>query len=466
MKPTISFYTFGCRLNQSETAVIERTFEEEGYGVVSAEEPADIAVINTCTVTENGDTDTRRRVNKIVRQNPNVQIALVGCQAQIQKNRLAALPNVRWIVGNAKKMELKLIIEHPDAPIVTAPSIPKTSFTMPLPGIDRHHTRANLKIQDGCDFFCSFCEIPYARGRARSREFEDILKEAQALVAAGHKELVITGINVGTYRMRIPLPGWEGTGDCEKQDIITPTLVLPQNRGGNGAVTMTSDKTILDVISAIEQIKGLERIRISSIEPTTIPWKLIEKMADSEHGKLCRYLHIPLQSASSKILKAMKRRYTFEEFLEFVERAHKRVPGICVGTDVIAGFPGETDEDFQMTAEALRQLPIRYAHVFSYSARHLAKSKTFDEPVPSNVIAERSRILRDISRRKRRLFYESFLGTTQAVLFEQKKNGFWTGLTDNYVRVHVRSGLNLRGQFRKVRLDQINGQVLLGTTNK
>ncbi len=424
-KISVSFYTFGCRLNQSETAVIQNSLEEEGYRVVNFEEPADIVVVNTCTVTENGDADTRRLVHKINRINPQSKIALVGCQAQMQKEKLAAWPNVRWVVGNAQKMDLgKILKEFADAPTqIIAPTIPRQSFTLPSTGIDRLPLRANLKIQDGCDFFCSFCEIPYARGRARSRIFTDILKEAKILATAGHKEVVLTGINVGTYA--------------------------------------DDGKNINDVIDALEQIEELHRIRISSIEPTTIPFSLIEKM--TKGSKLCRYLHIPLQSGSNAILKRMQRKYTFEEFSTFVRRVSDTVPQVCIGTDMIVGFPGETDEDFEASAAAIRELPIDYAHVFSYSKRSMAKSRHLDGALPLKVIQKRSQILRDLSQRKRRMFHERAIGTTQKVLFEEEKAGVWSGWTDNYLRVHTCSPQNLTNQMYYVQLHSFDEKSVTGT---
>lgn len=426
---TISFHTLGCRLNQSETAVIERTFAHDGYKIVNFEEPADIVVINTCTVTENGDNDARRLVRKINRLNPEAQVALIGCQAQIQKEKLTRWPNVRWVIGNAVKMDLKSIIENDVettrrvVSTIMTPTIPRKPFTIPTAGIDRHHTRANIKIQDGCDFFCSFCEIPYARGRARSRVFEDILLEANALVHAGHKELILTGINVGTY-------AYEGYS-------------LP------------------DVVEALEKIQGLERIRISSIEPTTIPRELIEKM--SRQTKLCRHLHIPLQSASNQILSLMERKYTLEEFDDFIHFAYSSVPQICLGTDVIVGFPGETEKLFQETYEYLKNSPFHYFHVFSYSKRTLTKSRDTACRVPaSNEIQHRSAILRNLSQRKRRLFYESLLETNQQVLFERKKDEYWSGLTDHYVRVKVSSEKSLSNQLLNIQLKNIEDQTVVG----
>jgi len=423
-KKKIAFYTFGCRLNQAETAIIRNSFRD-AYEIVGIEEPADIVVINTCTVTENGDADTRHLVSKINRLNPQTRIALIGCQAQVQKKRLADLPNVYWVVGNAKKFDLASILEETEnilRPQVITPTISRHAFTIPIAGIDLTHTRANLKIQDGCDFFCSFCEIPYARGRARSREFNDILKEAHLLAKAGHQEVVLTGINIGTY-----------------------------SDGG---------KTIIDVIDALEEIDLIKRIRISSIEPTTIPMRLIDKMV--QKSKLCRYVHIPLQSGHKDILKKMERKYTVEEFSDFVQMAFAKVPDICIGTDVIVGFPGEEEKEFSATYELLRELPIHYFHVFSYSKRMLAKSRLYKEEVSVSVIQKRSEILRNLSHRKRRLFYESQLEKIYDVLFENKKNGFWVGLTANYIRVCAESHQDLSNTFISIRLKTINGSSVVG----
>ncbi len=420
----ISFYTLGCRLNQSETASIQNSFEAGGYTVVDFEQPSDIVVINTCTVTEGGDADTRKLVNKVNRLNPGARIALVGCQAQVQKEKLAALPNVRWIVGNQRKMDLVAVFNEypePQTAEVVAPTIEREPFTIAVASIDHVHTRANIKIQDGCDFFCSFCEIPYARGRARSRVFDDILLEARALVAAGHKELILTGINIGTY-----------TND---------------------------DHGLMDVIQRLDTIEGLSRIRISSIEPTTIPMGMFAYMGEGH--KLCRYLHIPLQAGHDDILTEMKRKYTTKEFSDFIWAAYHKVPSICIGTDVIVGFPGETDSHFDATADLLRELPIHYFHVFSYSPRYMAKSRTLDN-IPADVINKRSQVLRDLSQRKRRMFHESLLGTTQEVLFEEHKNGLWSGLTDHYVRVKIKASEDLTNKISQVRLKSVEGQNVYG----
>ena len=424
MKETVSFYTLGCRLNQAETAIIERSFELAGYEITDFGNASDLVVINTCTVTENGDADTRRIVNKVNRNNKNAKIALIGCQAQVQGEKLAKLPHVHWVIGNASKMDIVNLLKEnqTDVPWVHNPEIKKESFTIPIAGIDKHHTRANLKIQDGCDFFCTYCEIPYARGRARSRKYENILQEAQELINAGHHELVITGINVGCYS--------------------------------------NQDKTILDVISELEKLEGLLRIRISSIEPTTIPETILTRMAKG--NKLCRYLHVPMQHGHDEILASMHRKYTILEFNKFIDSAYTLIPDVCLGTDVIVGFPGETEIHFEETYNLLLESPFAYFHVFRYSDRNHNKSRKYADKVPKNIIDERSRRLRELSSRKRRAFLEQQIGKTEWVLFEQQKKDFWTGLTDNYIRVKVKSSTNLENQFIPVELDRVDNQTVIG----
>jgi threonylcarbamoyladenosine tRNA methylthiotransferase MtaB len=403
-------------LNQAETAAITRSFESRDFDIVAADTDADIVVVNTCTVTENGDADTRRLVNRINRCNPDARIALIGCQAQVQAATLRQMPNVSWVVGNARKMVLADIVESAavtDQPFVDVREIPAENFTSPTAAVDYRHTRANLKIQDGCDFYCFFCVIPYTRGHARSRQFDDLLREAAALVDAGHREIVLTGVNIGTYE--------------------------------------DGSKAFLDVVDALIAQPGLDRLRISSIEPTTIPTELFERMAAGT--ALCRYLHIPLQSGSDDVLYRMNRRYSVSQYREFVELAYQRVPDLCLGTDVIVGYPGESDAHFDETVELLRHLPLTYFHVFSYSERERAKSQIFDNQVERTTIAARSRVLRELSNRKRQVFFERFSGREVRVLFEQEKRQRWTGLTDNYIRVSVASEQDLTNQLLPVRLE-------------
>ena len=426
MSTRISFCTIGCRLNQAETAVLQRSFEEQGYQVVNFTEPAEVVVVNTCTVTENGDADTRKLINKIIRIHPTARIALLGCQAQIEREALLEMPNVFWVVGNSQKMEFARILQNSlndFQPQVITPVIARESFTHPAAGIDRQHTRANLKIQDGCDSFCSFCVIPYARGRARSRVFQDILQEAGELAAAGHREVILTGINIGSY--------------------------------------FYENKSLLDVIAALENIDGIDRIRISSVEPSTIPFAIIDRM---QHGSaLCRHLHIPLQSGSDAVLKSMHRKYSAREYADFIYTVHDQLPEICLGTDVIVGFPGESDDHFEETRQLLFNLPLAYFHVFSYSERPLARSRKLAPKVPQEIIEQRSKILREMSTYKRQQYLENKIGTIQPVLFEQFKNGCWSGLTDTYVRVKVKSNEDLHNQILLVRILEIDKNGVIGT---
>ncbi len=424
MSVSVSFYTIGCRLNQAETAILQQAFEKEGFKYINFGNPSDLVVVNTCTVTESGEIGTRKVVNKILRINPNAKIALVGCQAQTQKEKLMQLPGVQWVIGNAVKMDIPFILkENLDSPLLLVPRIPRGNFTVPVAGIDRKHTRANLKIQDGCDFFCSFCEIPFARGRARSREFDDILKEAGILAGAGHKELVLTGINIGTY--------------------------------------IDKGRKIIDVINALEQIPELLRIRITSVEATTFPVELLANM--NENHKLCRFLHISLQSGCNRILKLMNRKYTTEEFAEFLLLAYNSVKDICLGTDVVVGFPGETEQDFEETYEFLKSMPFTYFHVFSYSDRDFNKSRKFPDKVPKEKIKKRNTILRELSEQKRVKYLQSHVGRTENVLFENQKKSYWNGVTDTYIRVNVKSDKNLHNRFLPVLIESINGQEVMGT---
>lgn len=420
----VSFYTLGCRLNQAETAALQNRFAAAGYEVVDFSQSADVVVIHTCTVTRHGDSDTRRLVHKVHRDQRQARIALIGCQSQLQGETLCRLPGVSWVAGNAVKMELPEIIRnhHGDRPILIAPEIGRGAFTMPAPAIDACRTRAHLKIQDGCNFFCTFCEIPYARGRSRSREFSDLLHEAELLVAAGHREIILTGVNIGTWQ--------------------------------EGAMRL------IDVLRALETLAGLERIRISSIEMTTVPEELFPMM---RRGRLCRFLHVPAQSGSDAILKAMHRRHTAAQFAALIRRAAVEIPEIGLGTDVLVGFPGETDRLFEETYALLESLPLAYFHVFSYSERSHARSRFLPGQVDSTTKTRRSKILRQLSLRKRQDYFRRFLGSEQLVLFEEEKNGVWSGVTDTFIRVRTRSTAPLRRQLRRVRLEKAEELSVLGT---
>ena len=422
----IAFVNQGCRLNQAETAAVESAFwKESGYDIVAATDPADVVIVNTCTVTENSDNDTRKLLSKLGRLNPDVKVALMGCQAQIFKEKLLDMPHVQWVIGNADKMGIKAFIESEET-MTHVPKLTRKPFTIELTAMDRGHTRANLKIQDGCDFYCSFCIIPFARGPARSRVFDDLMREAKVLVDAGFQELIVTGINVGTY-------SHEG-------------------------------KNIVDVIDALAQLPWLARIRVSWIEPTTIPMDLITRMADPAHP-LCPYLHIPIQSGSETILRRMQRKYTLAEFVQFINDVIAIVPNISIGTDVIVGFPGETDRLFEETRALLERLPFSYFHVFSYSERSLARSQKLDGQVAHADIHHRSEILRALSQVKKKAYARQFIDSTQPVLFEKPKRGVSQGLTPHYVRVKLAQPGDTPpspNTIREVRVTDIEDDVLMG----
>ena len=418
-KQTVSFYSQGCRLNISETATMTQQFKQAGFEVIDFKQPADIVIVNTCTVTENGDSDTRKLVNKINRLNDQVNIALVGCQAQILKDKLLKLPNVTWVVGNAQKMQLPTIINSDQHIVVD--KIDAKPFTSPTTSVDLSHVRANLKIQDGCDFYCAFCIIPFARGPARSRSFDDLMADAKALVAAGHKEIVLTGINLGTYS--------------------------------------DNTKRFIDVVDSLDQLAGLERIRISSIEPTTIPDEILERFKTST--KLCPYFHIPIQSGCDATLTRMRRKYTIEEYTAFIDKIVEVVPDACIGTDVIVGFPGETDDEFEKTKTTLANLPLAYMHVFSYSERSMAHSRKFENQVEKSTIATRAATLRQLSQRKKQDYDRQFVGQSVRVLVEQQKANGWVGHTDRFVKVWVPGGVE-RNEIADVAITGLTGQFATG----
>jgi threonylcarbamoyladenosine tRNA methylthiotransferase MtaB len=424
--PRASLHTLGCRLNQAETAIIAKTLSVRGYEIVEFGEPADLTVINTCTVTEQADAKCRQAVRQALRLNSQTYVAVVGCYSQIGLETIKQIKGVDLIIGNEHKLKvvdhLNGLTKQTDPVVIHSRELPQDEFTIESPGLYSFNTRANLKIQDGCNYYCSYCIIPTVRGRARSRTFSDIIREARELVEFGHRELVITGVNLGTYK-------------------------------NNG-------KRLLQVISELEKIDGLARIRISSIEPTTIGTELVRYMASSE--KLVPYLHLPLQSGDDRILKAMKRKHTIAAFSKFIEWAAKTIPDVGIGADIMVGFPGEGEEEFLHTKEALTDLPIYYFHVFSYSDRPGTKSHDLKPKVDPQIKKARARKLLDLSTRKKRAFYENHVGETMDVLFEDEEHGYWTGHTGNYMKVLVTSSQTLHNQILPVRLTETRGDVLLG----
>ncbi len=421
-----SVHTLGCRLNQSESSLIVERLEADGYEVVPFGEPAELGIINTCTVTGEADAKSRQLVRSFIRKNPGAYTAVIGCYSQMGYKALSDIEGVDLIVGNQEKLNVLDYVAagKNDTPLVVRDRIDRDDFTMEVVGNAPVTRRANLKIQDGCDFMCSFCIIPFARGRARSRAMDNLLDDARQLLERGAKELVLTGVNVGTY-------------DCEGM-------------------------TIVDVVDRLDAMDGVERIRISSIEPTTIPEALFERMCDPDHA-LVPYLHIPLQSGSNRVLELMKRRYSREAFLAFIETADAAVPGLCIGTDVLVGSPGETDDDFMETFRLIEESPIAYAHVFKYSERKGTSASRYADKVDPQTMSRRSAAIRRLSDAKRRAFYEAHLGQTVEVLFEHQENGYWAGYTGNYIRVAVRSSDGLVNEMRGVDLSELKGDFAVGS---
>jgi threonylcarbamoyladenosine tRNA methylthiotransferase MtaB len=422
-----SFYTLGCRLNQAETATLSASFAARGYAVVDFGEDTDVCVINTCSVTEGAESKCRQAVRAVLRRSPQAYVAVTGCYAQVGIDALKRIKGLDLIVGTEDKMRLAELIDHPhkqgEPQVVHRTKISRDAFTLDVIGSYRGQTRANLKIQDGCNFACAFCIIPFSRGGARSRKLDDIVWEARGLVAKGHREIVLTGVNIGTY-------------SYDSYDL-------------------------LDVVQALEPIAGLARIRISSIEPTTISDALVAWMARSD--KLCPYLHVPLQSGDDQVLQGMKRRYRRDEFVDFIARVADQVPNIGLGTDVMVGFPGEDDRAFTQTRTLLADLPLAYFHVFSYSARPHTYAQRYTETVSPQVLQQRSRVLRNLSARKKTAFYRAFVGQTVRVLFErQEASGWYTGYSDNYIKVGVATDTDISNQLLPVRLQDVANGMATG----
>ena len=414
--PRASLHTIGCRLNHAETALLGDQLRHRGYELVEFSQRTDLVVVNTCSVTDNAEADCRSLIRKIRRTCPDAFVAVTGCYAQTGVDVLQQMEGIDLIVGTQNKMELPRYLtsleRRPAPEILHTRTVSRDDFT--IEGIGEYQeTRANLKVQDGCNFMCSFCIIPFSRGHERSRRPEDILREAEGLVARGHREVVVTGVNVGRYR-------------CD-------------------------GLTLADVIRLLEAMPGLDRIRISSVEPTTISDELLERMAGS--SKLCRYLHVPLQSGDDDILHAMNRRYTAREYARFIEKAVLTVPDLGLGTDLMVGFPGETDTAFANTRALAADLPFAYFHVFSYSPRRGTAAAKLPGAVPSATVKARSEELCALSRAKRLKFYHRYAGQTVSVLFETRhRSGLFTGLTDNYIRVGVLADDDLSNQIHSVRL--------------
>ena len=404
-KKRVAFYTLGCKLNFSETSTIARNLQDEGFERVDFEEVADMYVINTCSVTENADKQFKQVVRKAMKLNDKAFVAAVGCYAQLKPEELADVNGVDLVLGATEKFKLADYINDlskNDFGEVHSCEIAEADFYVGSYSIgDR--TRAFLKVQDGCDYKCTYCTIPLARGISRSDALENVLKNASEISQQGIKEIVLTGVNIGDY----------GKGEF-----------------GN----KKHEHTFLDLVKALYEVNGIERLRISSIEPNLLKNETIEFVSKS--NTFVPHFHIPLQSGSNDILKLMKRRYLREVYTDRVKAIRTVMPHACIGVDVIVGFPGETDEHFLETYHFLNDMDISYLHVFTYSERDNTEAIVMEGVVPNNVRAKRSKMLRGLSVKKRRAFYESQVGTHRTVLFESdNKEGYIHGFTENYVKV-------------------------------
>jgi threonylcarbamoyladenosine tRNA methylthiotransferase MtaB len=420
----VAFYTLGCKLNFSETSTITRLFEDAGFAKVDFEETPDVLVINTCSVTENADKKCKQLVRRALKINPEVYIAIIGCYAQLKPEEIASIPGVSLVLGANEKfnivehLEERARLEENEKAKVSFENIKQTTSFVPAYSIgDR--TRSFLKIQDGCDYFCTFCTIPLARGKSRNATIAETVQEAEKIAATEVKEIVLTGVNIGDF----------------------------------GQV---NEENFFELVKALDTISGIDRFRISSIEPNLLSNEIID-FTLSNSRLFVPHFHIPLQSGSNRLLKAMRRKYLRELYADRVSQIKSLRPDCSIGVDVIVGFPGETDEEFMETVDFLKDLDVSYLHVFTYSERANTTAVKLGNPVPQATRALRSKQLHILSEKKKRAFYESQIGTTRTVLFEAEENeGYLYGFTENYVKVKAKHTPELVNAVRSVELTEID----------
>lgn len=410
-KKTVAFHTLGCKLNFSETSTLSRMLENEGFEKTAFENHADVYVINTCSVTDNADKECRQLVRRIQRKAPESLVVITGCYAQLKPREIASIPGVDMVLGAAEKFNiaqhLKELTKGDPTKICSCDIGEVSSFNSSFSIHDR--TRTFLKVQDGCDYNCSFCTIPMARGKSRSDLIEGVVANVKKLAANGVKEIVLTGVNLGDF------------GKGSQNDVVAGS---PRNR----------EENFYELACALDKLEGVQRYRISSIEPNLLTNAIIELVANS--NSFMPHFHIPLQSGSNRILGLMRRRYRRELYAERVNLIKTLMPHAAIGVDVIVGFPGETDEDFQETFDFLHELDVTYLHVFTYSERDNTHALTLGPVVPVHVRHERNKTLRNLSYMKQQYFNRQFAGSTRKVLFEEnEKNGMMEGYTDNYIKV-------------------------------
>jgi threonylcarbamoyladenosine tRNA methylthiotransferase MtaB len=423
MNKKVAFYTLGCKLNYSETSTLGRLLNQAGFETVEFTETPDVFVINTCSVTENADKKCKKIVKEALKISPNAHVTIVGCYAQLKPQEIAEIPGVDLVLGAAEKFQLvdhlHDLTKREKTAVYNQPVSEAHEFVSSYSFGDR--TRTFLKVQDGCDYSCSFCTIPLARGASRSDTIESAVAQAYQIAASGVKEIVLTGVNLGDFGIR----------NGERHDKF------------------------YDLVKALDEVEGIDRIRISSIEPNLLTDEIIEFVATSK--RFVPHFHIPLQSGSNKILALMRRRYRRELYADRVAKIKQLMPDCCIGVDVIVGFPGETREDFIDTYNFLNELNVSYLHVFTYSERENTLAAEMSGIVPGSTRADRSKMLHILSDKKRRSFYESQLDKSYEVLFEKESNeGLMHGFTRNYVKVKTKFDPILVNEFKTVKLIAIS----------
>lgn len=435
MSKSVSLHTLGCKLNYSETSTIAKQFEEKGYSIEEYGNPSDIFVLNTCSVTENADKECRQIIRSVIRNNPATYVIVTGCYAQLQPEEIAKIDGVDLVLGANEKFKLFDYMDNfqkenvscidesafKDVKVIRKEVYELDEFVEAYSADNDSRTRAFLKIQDGCDYKCSFCTIPMARGKSRSLDITKVIDNAKKIIDSGYKEIILTGVNTGDYSFEVNLSG---------EKVLKYKLI--------------------DVLYELDKL-NIERIRISSIEPNLLTDEILDLYASS--NKFCNHFHIPLQSGNSEILKAMRRRYNTDFYENLIYKINDKIKNVGIGVDVIVGFPGESDADFDNTYKFLDSLPISYLHVFSYSERRNTVAIELPNSVDVRKRRFRSQVLRNLSNKKRFEFYSKYIGSVQEILFETVKDaGIIEGYTRNYIRVKTPYSTGIENSIKKVKL--------------
>jgi len=421
LQKTVSFHTLGCRLNLSETGQIADQFIQKGYKIVPFGEQSDVTYLNTCTVTDGADSSCRNLIRKAHKKSPEGKIIVAGCYAQMESEKLSQMQGIDLILGTNEKYKALDYLEQEEKEQVYIDNT--TEFWGAQTTTSDSHTRAFLKIQDGCNYICSFCIIPHARGRSRTISIEEAVKKTQSLVNDGFKEVVLTGVNIGEFES-------------------------------------TSGQRLINLIKEISAVKGLERLRLSSVEPNTIDEELLITLKKS--GIYQDHFHIPLQSGSPDILKSMRRKYTIDYYVKTIGLVKSYFPDASIGADIIAGYPGESELDFEQTYKVLKELPITHFHVFPYSKRQKTTASRMDNHIPNIVKKERVKTLISLGEDKLLEFTKQNVGKEHSVLFEREKEGHFEGYTSNYLKFKLRSDQDLANKIVKVKATMVDGKFLTG----